>query len=168
MTSHNKKKGFTLLELMVVLGILGVLGTISFPVISRVIPNYQLRAASRELVIEFKKAKMEAVKRGRTVLIEFTPETTGDPDAGGSYRVFVDMDESGDWTSGDLLLNTVSMPRNVRLPGGNQLTFTGNRFGYNSRGLPSQTGKVTLKKKIGTKSYEISLSVAGAVRLASI
>jgi type IV fimbrial biogenesis protein FimT len=169
MAGRKRQKGFTLVELMVVIGILAVLGAVALPAITRTIPNYQLRAAARELVIDFKKAKLEAVKRGRTVILKFTPETPGSPDAGGSYRVFVDMDDNGDWTSGvDLEISTVTMPPNVRLPGGSDLTFTGNEGGYNNRGLPTKTGRVTLKNRDGTKTYQVSLSTAGSVRLASL
>lgn len=158
-------KGFTLVEVLTVIVILGILASIAFPMINASLPKYRLRAAARELVIDFKKAKVEAVKRHRSVLIQFTRETVGNPEAGGSYLLCVDANNDNTCNAGEEL-KTVSMPRNVRLVNTN-FPAPVDVAGYNSRSLPwnGNLGTVRLQSSDGTRTYLISLSSAGGVRL---
>ena len=160
MRTKKRQRGFTLVEVMIVLAILGILAAVATPMITAMLPRYHLRAEARELVINFKKAKMEAVKRNRDVLIHFTPETVGNPDAGGSYLLCVDDNRNGVCDAGEDL-KTVTMRRNVRL------STNKNLVGYTSRGLPwnNNLGTVTLKISDGTRTYQVSMSIAGGIRL---
>ncbi len=162
-------RGFTLVELMIVVGILGLLGAVAFPMIASTLPNYRLRAAARELVIDFKKAKVEAIKRNRSVLLVFTPETAGDPDAGGSYQMCVDDNGNSVCDAGEGL-KTVTMPRGVRIFGTTvfpTITATTSTWtGYNNRGLPvTATGAVTLQNSDVSRVYTVTMSASGGVRL---
>jgi type IV fimbrial biogenesis protein FimT len=153
--------GFTLVELMTVIAILAILAAVAFPLLFSALPNYRLRAAARELMIDFKKAKVEAIKRNKNVLIQFTPVVGAGP--GGSYELCVDSDNDGACGAGEVIAN-IAMPRDVRLT---QTSFTSNKAGYNPRGLPwnNLIGNVTMSTVDGKRTYQISLSMAGAVSM---
>ncbi len=164
MKGQSKHRGFTLFEVLIVVAIIGILSAVAGPGIMSTIARYRLRAVARELVIDFKKAKNEAVKHNRDVLLEFTLETVGDPNAGGAYQICVDNNDNGNCDGGEIY-KVVNMPLEARLVG---TTFVAPAHvaGYTSRGLPNNgLGTVTLRSTDGTRQFAISMSIAGGVRL---
>jgi type IV fimbrial biogenesis protein FimT len=165
MRTKSGQKGFTLVEVMIVVAIIGILAAVATPMIMASLPRYRLRAVARELMIDFKKAKIEAVKRNRDVLLAFTLETVGNADAGGSYLICVDNNNNGLCDAGEVIM-TKNMPDKVRLTG---TTFTApdHVAGYISRGLPwkNQFGAVTLKTSDGTRGYVLTLGPGGRVQM---
>ena len=182
---QHRGAGFTLVELMIVVAILGILAAVATPMILTSLPRYRLRAAARELVIDFKKARMEAVKRNRSVLLQFTLETVGNPEVGGTYQVCIDNDNDGVCNNGgsDTFLKTVTMPRDVRirlpsippapLPPFFASETTGDGLavrvaGYNSRGLSSGNSNgasINLETSDGARKYTVKIFSSGGVRL---
>jgi len=158
-----------------VIGILAIVGAISFPMINASLPKYRLRAAVRELIIDFKRAKVEAVKLNKVVLIQFTKETVGDVNDGGSYTLCVDDNNNNTCDTSEILSLTsgvrspagvISMEKGVRLT---NTTFTtpNDITGYTGRGMPwnSQLGSVTISTADASRSYTITLSANGAVNM---
>jgi type IV fimbrial biogenesis protein FimT len=158
----HRQAGLTLVELMIAIGIIAILATIAVPNIINWLPNYRAKAAARDIISNFQKAKMEAVKRNRDVVITFTTTQAG------SYRIFVDDDGDGNFTAGERVLAQVNMPKDVFLY---NTTFTGDKTGYNSRGLPwnNRLGSVEIRNNKliirATRYYQATLSFAGHVKL---
>ena len=166
----HKQAGFTMVELMIVIAVIAILTAIAVPNIISWLPNYRLKSAARDVVSNFQKAKMGAVKRNKDVVIQFTPGAYAASGQVGSYQVFVD-DGSGGGIEGDGIQNgservlaQVTMPKNVSLY---NTTFPGHLTGFNSRGLPT-SGVATyfaLMRNNNSRYYRIALSPAGSIRL---
>jgi prepilin-type N-terminal cleavage/methylation domain-containing protein len=66
------KKGFTLIEMIVVLGIIAIIAGIAIPNFSSWLPNYRIKSAAQELLSNFQLAKITAVKRNANCTITFS------------------------------------------------------------------------------------------------
>lgn len=166
---RHRQAGFTMAELIIAIAVIAILAAIAVPNIISWLPNYRLKAVARNVISNFQKAKMEAVKTNKDVIITFTTGAYTPSGGVGSYRIFVD-DGSGGGTEGDGIQNgserilaQVNMPKNVSLY---TTTFTGDTTGYNSRALPwgNRWGSVKVRNN-NSRYYMASLSAAGNIKL---
>ncbi len=65
------QKGFTLVELLVVLLILGVLLALAPPVFNRALPGLELRAAAREVAATLREARGRAIRANQEAAVAF-------------------------------------------------------------------------------------------------
>ncbi len=90
-------KGFTLIELMVVISIVAILATLAAPSFNALATSQALRSVSSELHISLLQARSEALRTNRNVYVvpvsATDPATTTDWAAG--WTVFVDNNNSG-------------------------------------------------------------------------
>jgi len=158
----KKHTGFTLLETMIVLGIVAILVAVAIPNVFSWLSNYRLKAAASDLYSNMQKAKSEALKRNCDIGITFSTVTF--PAQGGGYTVFID-DGAGTnagnaiQDAGEDTLLTVSMPTGCTLE---QASFNGTNTGYNSRGFPlsNKVGSAILRNN-NSLWYKMSLSNSG-------
>lgn len=71
----SSQKGFTLIELMISLGILAILATMAVPSFQRVIENNRVTSQANSLLSAVQTARSEAVRRG--VPVRFSAATGG-------------------------------------------------------------------------------------------
>jgi prepilin-type N-terminal cleavage/methylation domain-containing protein len=59
--------GFSLVELLTVVGIIGIMVAVAIPAIGSYIRNYRIRGAASQVAAEFQTARMRAIKRNATL-----------------------------------------------------------------------------------------------------
>lgn len=173
----NRQSGFTLLELIVTIAILGILTAIAIPAFSTWYPNYRLKSATLDIYAKMQYAKMRAVKTNRSHAIEF------DTTAGNNGFKIVhcgegtcnDGDESDlkdirlatyDEGKGDIVFSfgnateTATEPPN---PPGLTVTYSGKRATFSPRGT-SNGGYVYLSNSKGT-AFAIGTQTTGLIMM---
>ena len=148
--------GFTLLELLVILAIIGALIAIVSLGFSEWRANISLKTTAREVVSSFQFARVEAAKRNATASIQLTKGGAG---VGKCQVIF-----------GTEIVREVAVPPNVQVtaleqPVGTVVAGSNATYEVNNRGFPDGLGpgKVTLSN--GKRSYDIELKPAGGISL---
>ena len=165
----NKQWGFALIELMVVIGILAILATLSLPSFIQWRADAQLRYAGQDVYSNFQKAKVEAVRRNAYCTIIFSSN---------SFTAFIDSNQNFSIDGGEAVINTIDMSDypGVRLDsslgGGDGLTFASpdNGLAFAPNGFPvDNTDTITSGTVFlingGNKKNTIGISPAGNIRI---
>jgi len=176
------RKGFTLIELMVVLAIMGILAAILVPTASSILPGYRLKGAAGDIKSSLLLAKITAIRRNARCVMVFNPGIYSPRGRIGSYQVFLDTDN--DWTENDadgnpeeVIIPTTTMPAGVSMDsavfvdnGSGQADAT-RMFGFNTHGLAARAvngsfvyGQARLTNSAG-RTITIAISPTGYIDL---
>ena len=151
LTRHaGKPSGYTLTELMIVLGILAVVVGLSGIWLSSQLPQYRLNGAVRQMRADLHAAKAQAVRQGNEVRIFFT-----DPR---HYDILDDDNNNGRADPGEAV-----EARSIQEDFAGVVIESNRNPIFNPRGTASSFGTITVSNASGEKA--ITISITGRVKV---
>ncbi|MBS3757464.1 MAG: GspH/FimT family pseudopilin [Desulfobacterales bacterium] len=147
------RRGFTLVEIMTVVAIIGILASISVPGFYAWRASARLRGASLDLMSDLSMARMHAVKKGEEVSVRFATE---------GYKMFIDANNDGAPNAGEEILRQKSYPPGVAM---RQTTFTDAKTAFHPSGAVCPAGSVGLGRGTGSP-MRIIVNLVGRIRVA--
>jgi prepilin-type N-terminal cleavage/methylation domain-containing protein len=161
MRQRTHQSGFSLIELMIVVGIILLLTAIVVPNLPRMITNYKLDASGRSIASLMQAGRIRAVKTNQATYVRF--DTTLTP-----VLAFVKSDTTTGYAQGDpavpvasgFTFQTTGLPDHQQLDaylGNSVVVELGTAVGFNARGLPCVSNN-----SAGTLCTQIDPSTPGA------
>lgn len=153
---YFSKRGFTIVELAIVVLILGVLTALAIPAYHRHVSGYKLYSAARQMVGEIREVQQRAIaeeKASYYILFSVDPGRVNEKD----YYIVKDNMEN---------VKTVKLDSAVNLYGTNFKYGYDHRLGFSISGRPlNRGGRVMLEDKYGNVYYVIVAVNTGRVRI---
>ena len=176
-TLSRRARGFTLVEMLIVVCIMGILSGVAFPYLGTLVDSIRMRSIANEFLSSMILARSEAIKRnGRVALCKSADGSacanTGHWEQG--WIVFHDADNDGIADAGEQLIQRVqALPAGFRLSGNPPVSryISFSPIGKTRTvGGAFQAGTVTLCKSAGRSSEgrEIVLNKVGRMRVNKI
>ena len=147
----GNESGFTLMELILVVAIMGIMAAIAIPAFMGFLPGMRLNGAARQVMSDLMDARMEAVKQNHEFKVFFLNNH--------EYKILDDNDNDGIDDGGAETSRTVDIQDNYSDV---TLSDTGDPV-FGPKGTAPSLSTITLQNSSGSKS--VSVSIAGRVKI---
>ena len=159
-------RGFTLIEMIVVLTVIGILVGIAAPALSTFVHSNRLVTATNDLVADFSLARNEAIKRSRVTGVCKSSDGTSCTNTGtwaSGWIVFADTNDSGGWSAGDEIIRSHEALTKITVP-----TAAADSVLYNRAGsITAGTGAYSICSSAIHQTRDVTLSTTGRSSITS-
>ena len=141
--------GFTMMELLVTLAVVGVISVVASMNMSRQTPLYRLNSATKQMAWNLRALRMQAIKQHHTVTITFTNNHV--------YTIWTDTNDNTQVDEGEV--QTIDINSKYK-----NFTFTStNNPVFNTTGTVTNSASITLTNSKNSKT--ISMNASGNIKI---
>ena len=170
------KAGFSAIELMVVLSILGILSALAAPAMSDLIARWRTNAVAEQVTAALTLARVEAIRRSGNVVVQkssssysgSTNNCSTNQQWSCGFIVYADIDRNGTQDATDVILREIDVPSGISLlnmSGASNAALTFNRWGLGNQGLNALHFRI---RKIGLTDADKSVCVSSGGRIRTV
>jgi prepilin-type N-terminal cleavage/methylation domain-containing protein len=152
-----RKRGITLVEILIVLSIVAILAKIGVPMFLRTKYNLELKSTARTVASSLLMAKTASFK-GQAISVDFSDSR--------KIKICEDKEKDGICQDSDRILHVFDLSDNINLKV--------NRFVYFERGLPKVpggafgAGTIVLEQNKTHKCFEVVFSKTGRIKVSKM
>lgn len=155
-------KGFTLVELMLVVVVLGIIASAAGPSLVQLIASNRAYAVQLDLAASFALARTEAARRNANVVVSATAPVTNN-ELGGGWVVWADLNGNGNRDDDEPVVRTrEALPSQVVVSGPATVTYAPSGFV-----VPAAARRYTVCGTRATHLYAVTVQPNGLADLTS-
>jgi len=131
----RKRGGFTLIELMISISIMGLIVILSVPNFSRFLQSWKLTGDSNRFAATLRTARAAAIAKNINVIFDFNTDD-------GTFSYYEDNDRDGTWDGNEYRSATYRLETGIGFAG---RTLSSGTLTFGSMGTTRESGSVTLR-----------------------
>jgi type IV fimbrial biogenesis protein FimT len=156
--SGRDQRGFTLIEMLVVLALVAILMFISAPAIYNAVRQSKLRGITQEVTTLMRQARLDAIKSSAQAVVKIVPADATNPIP--SVQAFSDRNADGLLSAGEPVLATFPLPKGVTFMAPDSTVDAASVSGFSPDPGGGGLAKIALFQRDG------SVTAVGAFRFA--
>jgi len=154
MMGRKSKSGFTLVEVIIAMGLMAIMAAIATPNVAHYMKSQRLAGACRQLFTDFTNARSQAISQNNNIIIELTNHK--------SYRIIRDINNNSTVDTGE-----TGITRSIQ-PMYHDVTFNTGAVSFKPIFYPNGTGNngtIYVTSSSLSRTKKITISTAGRIKI---